>query len=90
MIQGILAADVDDFWPFIEPQIRRVTDRFDIGETPGDIYNRLKERDQQLWICNEGQGVCISEIKILPQFRVLAFPVIAGESMADWLDDLFF
>lgn len=88
MIEGILSSEIDSVWATVEPQIQRVTDRFDIGETPNDIYRRVKQRDQQLWLCNKGEGVCISEIKILPRFNILAFPVIAGDNMAGWLDDL--
>ena len=75
-------------WATIEPEIRRVTNRFDIGEQPEHIRERLINRDQQLWLCNGGDGICISEIKVLKDFKILAFPVIAGKNMDQWLDDL--
>lgn len=83
-----MASDIDSVWDEIEPEIRRVTDRFDIGEKPEHIRERLRNREQQLWLCNGLDGVCVSEIKVHPEFKVLAFPIIAGEDMSQWLDDL--
>ncbi len=81
-------SDIDSVWDQVEPEITRAIERFDIGEGVEHIRERLINRDQQLWICNGGDGVCISEIKICPDFKILAFPIIAGKNMNEWLDDL--
>ena len=82
-----MAGDIDGVWPQVEPEITRVTGRFDIGEDSSRFLEKLRDRDMQLWLC-DGGGVCLSEIKVLPEFKILAFPIIAGENMDAWLDDL--
>jgi hypothetical protein len=85
LISGVLAPDIDSVWIQVEPEIARVTDRFDTGERPEHFYQRLIKREQQLWLCNGGEGLFITEVKIFPEFKLLAVPIVAGKNMDKWM-----
>ena len=85
MIRGVLASDIDSVWDRVKPEVTRALVRFDPGFDEEHVRQRLKKRELQLWLCNGFDGICISEIIIHPQFKVLSFPVVAGENIDDWL-----
>lgn len=87
VIEGVLADDVDAIWPAVEKQVNRVLDSFDFGYGADYVHGKLKEKEMQLWICN-GDAVAVTEILIMPNFKILAVPLVAGEGMSDWLPDL--
>ena len=88
MIVGVLSADIDSLWAQVEPEIARVTSKFDTGEKPEHYYHRLINREQQLWLCNGGEGLFITEVKIFPEFKLLAVPIVAGRHMDQWLEGM--
>ena len=88
MINGVLAADIDSVWAMVKPAIARAHVSFDPGFDAEHIRRRLKERELQLWLCNGGEGVCITEIKVMQEFKIFAFQILAGKNMDDWLAEL--
>lgn len=88
MIAGVLSKDVESIWPFVEPLVQRVIDRFDMGYQSEHILEKLKARDQQLWLCGS-KGIATTEITRTAEFGVLGVPIVAGDDMNEWLDDLF-
>lgn len=87
MIAGVHSDDIERLWPAVCPLVQRVLDRYDFGFDADYIKAKLLNRDMQLWVC-AGDAIAITEIIVLPQFKVLGVPVIAGEGLKDWLPDL--
>lgn len=87
MIKGINHDQIDAIWPVVERQVNRVLNRFDFGYQADYVYQRLKAREMQLWLCN-GDAVAITEIILMPDFKVLAVPIVAGSGMKAWIRDL--
>lgn len=88
MITGVPHDAVEQLWEFVSPQIERVLKRFDMGYSPEHVLARLKNRDMQLWICGNLEAMCITEIMVLPHFKILAIQLTAGSGMSKWLPDL--
>ncbi|TNF09397.1 MAG: hypothetical protein EP323_00415 [Gammaproteobacteria bacterium] len=78
---------IDAIWPAVEKQVNRVLDRFDFGYNADHVYKRLMSQEMQLWLCN-GEAVAVTEIIMMPNFKVLAVPIVAGKGMKVWLPDL--
>lgn len=90
MITGVRAEHIPKLWAQVMPLIKRVTDRFDAGYDETLVYERLLSGDHQLWIIfdDDLKGVFVTEVQIHPFFKILSVPIVAGDEMDTWLDDL--
>ena len=87
MIVAVRPEDLDLVWPSIVEQVSRVTKRFDIGYGVDHVLQQLKENKMQLWLCN-GDAIAITEILIMPDFKVMNALMVSGDKMREWLPEL--
>jgi len=87
MITGVIPEELDLVWPSVKEEVVRVINRFDFGFDSDHVLKQLKETNMQLWLCS-GDAIAVTEILVMPDFKVLGVPIIAGKNMRDWLPDL--
>lgn len=91
-LTGVLAEHAAEWWPYVEPLLRRVTDQYDPGYTTDDLLQRVQLRDAQLWVVlspDSVAAVIITEIQVFPQYKSLHAPYIAGDEMGEWFGHAF-
>jgi hypothetical protein len=50
------------------------------------VLQRLKDREMQLWMCGD-EAIAVTEIMVMPDFKILAVPIIAGSNVAKWMPE---
>jgi hypothetical protein len=83
---GIPPAEVDAVWPLVEPQIAAVCRRGRGKESPDDIRQALKARDQQLWLAWDGAiaAVAVTQIVRHPRKTCCRIRICAGRERRSW------
>ena len=88
MLFGIPSKEIDSVWKEVEPLLKRVIERGQKDELPIDVYQKLIERDAQLWVWKvDGRitSLCVTVICNYPRRRVCQIPYIVGMDAKSWL-----
>lgn len=85
-IGGVPAADIMKVWPGIERLLKRVV-KPDTGYTIESVLTALQLAKMQLWVIGDFQGIVVTQIEDRPAQRVLFTLFIAGDNMAEWIDN---
>jgi hypothetical protein len=85
-VNGVSPANIVALWPQVAPILERVVS-VETGYGLDHVLTELQLQKWQLWIIGEFRGVVVTAIQPRPAERVLWVQYMAGEGMADWLDD---
>lgn len=85
MITGVRSEFIEAIWPEVVPVLERVVTE-ETGYTLESVYERLVNREMQLWVIGNYKAVVITCIHKRPLHNVLWIEYIAGTDMDDWLD----
>lgn len=59
---GVISSDIDSVWDQVKPEIQKALDR-DFNRTSiNTVYDKLKSRDHQLWVCKDPDCVFVTGI----------------------------
>jgi|TARA_R100001480_G_scaffold76993_1_gene87068 hypothetical protein len=89
LIEGILARDVDAWWPHVQEYLIPALE-FGLGEySIGDIQKSCKSKNMQLWVKMNGkvEGVFITKINKYPQKNLLCVLLLGGTNFNTWRDE---
>lgn len=88
-ITGII--DIDSVWEQVKPLILKALE-YSNGELGiDDIYEKLKTKNMQLWICFEDIEIlsaATTEIIIYPKKKICRVVTLGGHRMAEWFYNL--
>lgn len=79
--RGVLAEDVDAWWPKIEEWVTAALEHGPGLYAPVDVLERLRAREMQLWMACEDDrplGCVTTSIERFPRKTVLVVGVVAG------------
>lgn len=85
-IGGVPIEHVMTVWDRVEPILARVV-KPETGQSLDSVRSQLLTGNAQLWVIGDFQGVVVTTIEDRPTQRVLFTPFLAGDNMAEWLDD---
>lgn len=92
MIYTIQSSEIDDNWDIIKKHIKILLKKFDIGYNLVDIYEKLKNKELQVWISvdkkQDVQMVCLTNILIYPLFKTCEIFMVSGTKYKDWVSDI--
>jgi hypothetical protein len=86
-LYGILKSKLESVWDDAIPFIKQALEYSNDSCTVSDIYKALNNSDMQLWCIfnNEGmQGICVTEMKVYPQYKCLYAVLGAGIEFYKW------
>ena len=89
MIEGILARDIEVWWPHVQEYLIPALEH-GLGEySIGDIKKSCKSKDMQLWvkISKEVEGAFITKISQYPQKNILCVLLLGGKNFSSWRDE---
>jgi hypothetical protein len=81
--RGVLAEDVDAWWPWIMDWVRAALEHGPGLYAPDDVLERLRAREMQLWVACEDDrpiGCVTTSIERFPRKTALVIGVVGGES----------
>lgn len=89
-INGVLSADVADYWYVAEPWIESSLKHATAPVTTSQIREACSNQDAQLWLLDMGEsGAFVTRIEIEnDSTKTCALPFIGGIGLADWIDDV--
>lgn len=85
-IGGVPPDQIMKVWDRVEPMLCKVV-KPETGYSLDNVLTSLQMAKQQLWVIGDFQAVAVTEIQLRPLHKVLWNQFIAGNDMADWLDD---
>lgn len=91
---GVMSTHIDVIWEDVFEYLEKAILHSDGKYKIEDIYTSLKERDMQLWVAFDNDGVCaicVTQLIKYPQKKVMYMLFIAGREAINWLhltDDL--
>jgi len=85
MISGVLAHDLDKVWLVVEPELEKACRRSTDGTTTQQLYEWVKNREAQLWLCPD--AVFVTRIVIYPHCKALQITSCGGKNMKRWLPE---
>lgn len=86
-IVGVHAQDVPELWPEVEPIIARAV-ALDTGYELNHVATQLIAGRWQLFVIGDPiEAVIVTSLHIYPCEKVLWIQYVAGENLADWLDE---
>lgn len=90
MVEGIPSTRAERIWPLVSPLFQRIVSEFDPGYSTDDLLEKVKTQKGQLWVCATDtlHAAAITEIKVLPAYKVLHVIACAGGQMNLWLPHL--
>lgn len=83
---GIPSDRLDEFWPFLSPELERATARSADWELV-DLYERIAKRDMQLWCIMDGDNlevVFTTELRYYPRNKVCGITHMGGRNVSKW------
>lgn len=88
MIVGIPHAQIEQWWPLIEPLVAKALKYADGKYAPENVLEGLKARQYQLWMANVLDAICVTQIINYPQKRVCIVFLAAGKNMHRWVNEM--
>lgn len=88
-IEGILSDEIDIYIPMLRVLIDRAIKKGNALLTVDSVIRALRDRSMQLWLIKDNEkikAICITEILITPQCRVLGIVALAGVGHKQWKD----
>lgn len=83
-VRAVPYTELVDVWPTVSASLAAVFEP--VGYTEGHVINELFQRHMQLWVADE--FACITEISVLPRWKVCTVLFLAGHGVTRWFDDL--
>ena len=88
MITPIPSYYITPVWDRVAHLIRPAIEYVDSGFSESDILQRLQVSDMQLWIVNDYQAACVTQIVVYPQHKTCLVVALGGDGMPEWFDEL--
>ena len=88
MITPIPSYYVTPVWERVAHLVRPAIEYVDSGFSEDDVLNRLNISDMQLWVVNDYQAACVTQIVVYPQHKSCLVVALGGEGMTEWFDEL--
>lgn len=84
---GIPHSEIDKYWEYVVPEIRRALEHNQGDHDELAIYCGIQQRDMQLWIGS--QYTLVTELIRYPTGKLVCdLLLLAGENADNWLDDI--
>ena len=85
-IGGVPPDMVMTVWDTCVPLLRRVV-KPDTGYDLDKLLTALQLASLQLWVIADFKAVCVTQVQDRPLHRVMWCQFIAGDDVAEWIDD---
>jgi len=86
-VNGVPAKLIPDVWDRVEPILSRAILHHTDEDANEALHDLLQERSQ-LWVLNDFDAVCLTQIVLRQTVKVLWVYYVAGDKMDTWLDEL--